>query len=182
PAFDENGKPVGAPPYKKNDFGYTLGGPVLIPGLYNIKRDRTFFFWSQEWRKERVPVDSPVFTQVPSLAERKGDFSDLCPNPSTGSNRDCPVDPVTVSSFPNNQVPIAFNAQFLLPLIPLPNGGVPGAETYTVVPSQTFDWREGSIRIDHNINPNLRAMFRLIHDSETLIFPQPFFGRGFPTV
>ena len=182
PAFDDKGKPLGAPAYKKNDFGYTLGGPIVIPGVYNSKRDKSFFFWSQEWRRERVPVDSPFFAQVPSPAERNGDFSDLCPNTLTGSYEDCPVDPVTASAFPNNQVPIAFNAHFLLPLIPMPNGGVPGAETYTVVPSQLFDWHEESIRLDYNIGPDLRAMFRLIHDSETLVFPQPFFGSGFPTV
>ena len=48
--------PGAAPAYKKNDFGYTLGGPVFIPGLYNTKRDKSFFFWSQEWRRERVPT------------------------------------------------------------------------------------------------------------------------------
>ncbi len=32
------------PPYKKNDFGYTIGGPVFIPGLYNKNKEKTFFF------------------------------------------------------------------------------------------------------------------------------------------
>ena len=64
------------PPYKKNDFGYTVGGPVFIPGLYNKDRNKTFFFWSQEWRKERVPANLGSVT-VPSLAERGGDFSDV---------------------------------------------------------------------------------------------------------
>jgi hypothetical protein len=182
PAFDENGKPVGAPAYKKNDFGYTIGGPIYIPGIYNEKRDKSFFFWSQEWRRERVPVNSPVFAQVPSAAERLGDFSDLCPNVVTGSSVDCPVDPDTGKAFPNNLVPVVFNAQFLLPLIPPPNGGTPGAETFTAVPQQTFNWREESIRLDHNFGAKRRAMFRLIHDSQTLISPSPFFGNGFPTV
>jgi Carboxypeptidase regulatory-like domain/TonB-dependent Receptor Plug Domain len=182
PASDENGKPLGPPPYKKNDFGYTIGGPIYIPGIYNEKRDKSFFFWSEEWRRERVPVNSPIFAQVPSAAERMGDFSDLCPNAVTGSSADCPVDPYTRKPFPNNVVPVAFNAQFLLPLIPLPNGGTPGAETLTAVPPQTFNWREESIRLDHNFGAKLRAMFRLIHDSEVLILPNPFFGVGFPTV
>src|SRR3982751_741658 len=43
------------PAYKKNDFGYTIGGPVYIPGVYNKNKEKTFFFWSQEWRRERVP-------------------------------------------------------------------------------------------------------------------------------
>src|SRR6202165_1641631 len=43
------------PPYKKNDYGYTIGGPVFIPGHYNQDKSKTFFFWSEEWRKDIVP-------------------------------------------------------------------------------------------------------------------------------
>src|SRR6185437_10100060 len=43
------------PEYKKNDFGYTIGGPVIIPRLYNTNREKTFFFFSEEWRKDVVP-------------------------------------------------------------------------------------------------------------------------------
>src|SRR6202162_349092 len=45
------------PPYKKNDFGYTVCGPVYIPVFYNKDKQKTFFFWSQEWRRERVPAN-----------------------------------------------------------------------------------------------------------------------------
>ena len=65
------------PPYKKNDFGYTIGGPVYIPGVYNKDKQKTFFFWSQEWRRERVP--GTFNTVVPYSAERNGDFSDRVP-------------------------------------------------------------------------------------------------------
>ena len=34
------------PEYKKNDYGYTVGGPVYIPGVYNKDKNKTFFFWS----------------------------------------------------------------------------------------------------------------------------------------
>src|SRR6185369_15508808 len=44
---DSSGNGTVAPPYKKNDFGYTLGGPIW--------KNHTFFFWSQEWRRDRVP-------------------------------------------------------------------------------------------------------------------------------
>ena len=64
------------PPYHKNDFGYTIGGPVFIPNHYNTDRTKTFFFWSQEWRKESVP--GQVFNAlVPSNAERQGNFNAL---------------------------------------------------------------------------------------------------------
>src|SRR5271168_4565999 len=65
-----------APLYRRNDFGATLGGPIRIPGLYNGK-DRSYFFFSEEFRFERTPTD---FNQaVPSVAERGGNFSDVCP-------------------------------------------------------------------------------------------------------
>jgi hypothetical protein len=77
------------PEYKKNDFGFTVGGPVYIPKLYTPAKAKTFFFYSQEWRREVVP--GTVFNQiVPSGAERTGDFSDLCPDP-TGSYANCPT-------------------------------------------------------------------------------------------
>jgi Carboxypeptidase regulatory-like domain len=72
--FDQPGK---APLYRRNDFGGTLGGPVYIPGKYNTSKQKTFFFVSQEFRFEKTPV---AYNQaVPSMAERAGDFSDVCP-------------------------------------------------------------------------------------------------------
>ena len=38
------------PSYKKHDFGFTIGGPVYIPGHYNSNKQKTFFFWSEEWQ------------------------------------------------------------------------------------------------------------------------------------
>src|ERR1700691_61690 len=72
------------PAYKKNDFGFTIGGPVYIPGHYNKDKQKTFFFWSEEWRREIVP-GSGFFsvTTVPTLAERDGDFTDQCPTAGT---------------------------------------------------------------------------------------------------
>src|SRR5882762_4089606 len=67
------------PPYKKNDFGYTIGGPIW--------KNHTYFFWSQEWRRDRVPGQD-FNQQVPSDAERLGNFSDLCPATNTPFQRD----------------------------------------------------------------------------------------------
>src|SRR5580692_5075280 len=86
-----------APLYRRNDFGFTLGGPIFIPHLYNTNKQKTFFFFSQEFRYEKTPV---AYNQaVPSMAERAGDFSDVCPADKefgiTTQNKpqypDCPV-------------------------------------------------------------------------------------------
>ena len=80
-----------APLYRKNDFGGTIGGPLFIPKLYPQK-NRTFFFFSEEFRLEKDPTDNNFNQAVPSLAERPtsrtnadgnqyigADFSDVCP-------------------------------------------------------------------------------------------------------
>ncbi len=53
------------PEYKKNDFGFTVGGPVYIPKVYNRDKNKTFFFYSEEWRREIVPGGT-FNQQVPS--------------------------------------------------------------------------------------------------------------------
>ena len=165
---------VDRPPYKKNDFGYTLGGPFYIPGVYNTQKDKTFFFWSEEWRKEENPNTFNV--QVPSAEERQGNFSDICPGP------DCPIDPATGSAFNGNQVPIDPNAQILLGRISAPNFGSGANSYYLDSPSFPTDWREELGRVDQNITPNLRLMARYIHDSWQTVTPTPLWSTGdFPT-
>ncbi len=171
------------PPYHKNDFGYTLGGPIFVPGHYNASKQKTFFFWSQEWRKESVP--GQVFNvSVPSAAERTGDFTDLCSNPGgMSANPDCPHIPGTNNPFPNNMVPVTAVGQALLPLIPIANAGVPGAALYNASPAQPTNWREELLRLDQNFGTKVRAMFRYTHDSWNTVTPTTIYtGSSFPTV
>jgi hypothetical protein len=162
------------PPYKKNDFGYTIGGPVYIPGLYNKDRSKTFFFWSQEWRRDRVPANLGSVT-VPSLAERNGDFSDVCPG------ADCPQMNGPGTPFPGNIVPIDPNATALMLEIPEPTQGV---NTWNAAPTLPTNWREELIRVDHNFSDKVRGTFRYIHDSWNQIYPTPLWtnGTSFPTI
>lgn len=66
--FFSNATATPKPMQRQNNFGGTLGGPVLIPKLYNGK-DRTFFFFSYEGLRLRTPQPA-VVTDVPSLALR----------------------------------------------------------------------------------------------------------------
>src|SRR4051794_36120307 len=167
-------------PYKKNDFGYTIGGPVFIPGLYNKDKQKSFFFWSQEWRRERVP--GSFNTTVPYSAERSGDFSDLClPTPGP----DCPTDPRTSAPFDGTMGPFPVDpaAAALLPLIPVGTVDVPGASSYIANVTLPTSWREELVRVDHNINDHNRVTFRYIHDSWNTIEPGPIWDdASFPTV
>ncbi|HYM07596.1 MAG TPA: carboxypeptidase regulatory-like domain-containing protein, partial [Terriglobales bacterium] len=167
------------PAYKKNDYGYTLGGPLYIPGFYNRNKDKTFFFWSEEWRRERVP--GQVFNvSVPSNLNRSGDFSDLCPG------AECPVNPVTGQPFPGNKVPVDPNAQAIMnALIPAPNAGTGINSTFNAAPITPTNWREELIRVDHNFSDNLRLFGRFIHDSWSTVVPNALWSNStasFPTV
>jgi carboxypeptidase family protein len=169
------------PPYKKNDFGYTIGGPVYIPHVYNNNKEKTFFFWSQEWRRDRLPATFNL--PVPYSAERTGNFSDVCPNAAANNSMlDCPINPATGLQFPGNQVPVTPQAQALLPLIPLPTADNPGASIYNTNTTLPTDWREELVRVDHNITDHHRVTFRYIHDSWTTLEPGPIWDTGnFPT-
>lgn len=170
--FFDNAAGNKRPPYKKHDYGYTIGGPVYIPNHYNADKKKTFFFFSEEWRKSKFP--STISPQnVPSDAERSGNFSDLCPGP------DCPHQP-NGTPFLNNTVTPTAVGQALLGLIPhqtpgLTLGGFP-AVVQTVSTPET--WREELIRVDHNLTNNYRLTFRYIHDSWQTTVPNPLWGNG----
>jgi len=176
------------PSYKKNDYGYTIGGPVFIPGHYNAGKDKTFFFFSEGWRKDRVPLQNFNLT-VPSLAERGqapnsipgvADFTVLCSN----SPSDCPNVPDP------SHIQIDPNAAPLLGLIPPPTNPncSPGSDTnpclYTAAPITPTNWREELVRVDHNLTDKMRVMFRYAHDSWDTVTPVPLWtnGTSFPTI
>jgi hypothetical protein len=179
------------PEYKKNDYGYTLGGPIYIPGHFNKDKQKTFFFWSQEWRKDIVPGQS-FNLPVPSVAERNGDFTDLC-NVGTA---DCPTGGPDLTASPQWASQYAANhdtAQALLAMIPEPNGSgastcIPGDATnpcfFTSSPAQTTNWREELVRVDHNFSDKIRATFRFIHDSWQTQTAVPLWTNqgSFPTI
>lgn len=173
--------------YRKHDWGYTVGGPVFIPNHYNTDKKKTFFFWSQEWRRQSDPTS--YNQNVPSNAERAGNFSDLCsPTPGvidTTNFPDCPIDPSTGSRFPNDTLTsIDPNAQFFLAVIPQANGTNGGFPSYATTVSLPTTWREELIRVDHNLTDNHRLTFRYIHDSWSTVTPTPLWGNGasFPNV
>ncbi|HEX4783405.1 MAG TPA: TonB-dependent receptor [Candidatus Sulfotelmatobacter sp.] len=184
PAWFQSGV---APEYKKNDYGYTIGGPVYIPHLYNKDKQKTFFFWSQEWRKDIVP--GQTFNQlVPSAAERGGDFTDQCPNPNPQiGSADCPMINGVATPIISNLPQFTANqatAQTLLTEVPLPTTGSPGAFFYTASPAQSTNWREELIRVDHNFSDKIRATFRYIHDSWQTTTAVPLWTNqgSFPTI
>jgi hypothetical protein len=169
---DCNGNPAGpcnAPktPLKWNDFGYNFGGPFYIPGHYNTDKSKTFFFWSQNWRRYRQ--GTVISANVPTARMRQGDFSECDPtspnyNPVlVSSGCVLPTNPTTGQQFLGQIVPVDPNARALLnAFVPLPNNGVTG---YQSAPSLPTDWRQEQIRVDQNIGQKSRVFVRSTQDA-----------------
>jgi hypothetical protein len=72
------------PAVRKNDFGFSIGGPVYIPKVYNGK-NKTFFFLSWEFYKEHR-YTTGVYQTLPTTAMRNGDFSQLLTGRNLGTD------------------------------------------------------------------------------------------------
>ncbi len=100
-----NANSLRRPALRQNDFGFTVGGPVLLPGLYD-GRNRTFFFASYEGLRLIQPVVS-VPSRVPSMAARQqatGTLKALLeayPLPVAAPLPDAPAETPYIASFSN---------------------------------------------------------------------------------
>jgi len=174
---------VPRPKVRYNNFGYLVSGPVFIPGLYNEKREKTFFFWSEEWRRIiKAPSNIAPIT-VPSLLERQGNFSE--------AGNVAIFDPLNPTvQFTNNTIPdgrINQTAKAILALYPLPN--VPAINTaraanrFAVTTPSIQNTRQETVRIDHNFSSTQRLTGRYTRDlSQTREFGGLFFGLTIPDV
>jgi Carboxypeptidase regulatory-like domain len=141
---------------ERNQFGGTLGGPVMIPGMYD-GRNKTFFFASYEGHRRQQGVVNVA--NVPSEAQRQGDFRGLAPifDPLTTAN----VGGVnTRTQFANNMIPqdrISSQARFFMQYIPLPNGP---NNTYVSNPITEFTANQVTLRLDQEINQHHRLFAR----------------------
>jgi hypothetical protein len=160
------------PENRYNDFGYDLGGP--------IKKNRLFFFWSQEWRRI-IQSAGPSITVTPTEAERSGDFSNWVGGPV--------IDPNTGLQFKGNIIPQNRqdkNAQLLLQYyFPMPTPGFNFQGTYNFtseVPDYTR-WREESIRVDAKLSNKLYLYGRFTQDGVLLDNPYGLWHENpFPNV
>jgi hypothetical protein len=145
-------------PHKYNAYGFTLGGPIYIPGAFNESRQQLFFFWGQEWQRDRTVEDNNTQTgNVPTAAMRNGDFSALLPGRVIR-------DPLTGLPFQGNIIPphrISPQGRALLNAFPLPTPGYQlGANNYIGNPSVFNNQRKDSIKIDWVPTSNHRVAVR----------------------
>lgn len=156
-------------PLRYNDFGYNLGGPFYIPGHYNTDKTKTFFFWNQEWIRERTK--SPLVAATPTAVMRNGDFSAIGPltdpiNSSTGlpmtdsSGTPCVSGTQIDSGCIDHNVALVLQQDF-----PLPTPSVTGFNNFVQGAVSGQNWRDDLIRVDQNVTENVRVLVRFIHDT-----------------
>lgn len=158
--------------YQDNRYGGSLGGPIILPKIYN-GRNKTFFFYSYEGNKWGTPV-STVGT-VPTAAEKTGDFSGLL---RLGSQYQI-YDPRSTTSLGNGRyqrTPFAGNIIPVNRLDPLalniakywadPNGpgAADGTNNYTQLTKARENYYVNFLRIDHNFSERSRLFLRLDYD------------------
>jgi hypothetical protein len=173
--FNANRAGQGKPSFKRNQFGFTVGGPVWIPKVYK-GQNRTFFFVAYEGLRERS-LNAYTGT-VPTELERRGDFSRsfdtngalirifdprttrLDPDRPAGTTR------YIRDPFPGNVMPrelLGGIATSILPYYPLPNQpgrGASNTDNFFVAAANSLDADRVDFRVDHQVSSNHALFFR----------------------
>ncbi len=130
-----------------NTFGVSLGGPVMLPKLYN-GRNKTFFFFT--WESFRFPRQTTLTNSVPTAAMKAGDFT------AEGINI---RDPFTGLPIPGNKLAasqINAVAQKIIPFYPDPNVGNLSRfaqANYVDNRVSTIESDQIDVRVDHQFSP-----------------------------
>jgi hypothetical protein len=159
-------------PLKLNDFGFTLGGPII--------HNKLFFFYSSEWR--RLRQGTTTVDHTPTELERNGDFSES-PLTNTTSLMNPTGSPSCVTG--NRISPSCFdpNAVALLNGGAFPTANAPGFNNYVSAASLPSNYDQELARFDYNITSNLRLMVHYIREGYTQIPPTSTWGGSdFPTI
>jgi hypothetical protein len=140
-------------PYKQNIFGYNLSGPVFIPRLYNTNRQKTFFFFSEQFViLHQVP--SNLTGTTPTANQRAGVFNSVIDMP--GTTTPFPQNAAGQYVIPQSMLN-ANSVAFLNAVYPLPNYSS-GSTNYLNVKPQITNQRDDEIKIDHNFSSRFHLL------------------------
>jgi len=167
------------PRSRKHDFGFTVGGPVWIPKVYN-GRNKTFFFFSEEVFRNVTYANGSSFLSLPTAAMRNGDFSSttLFPGQNLGTDpagrpilNGAIYDPNTRTTLPSGQIVATMFPGNIIPqsrfdpvavkiqnLIPAPTNANPTSNYVQLYPTPN-NQQTPTIKIDQILPDNSRVSF-----------------------
>ena len=173
------------PRNRSNDFGFSIGGPLFIPHVYD-GRNKTFFFVNYEMFRQAY-VQAGTFITVPSNAMRQGDFSGLLTGRVLGTDplgrpilENTIYDPATASTingqvvtnpFPGNIIPVSrFDpvAAKIQALIPGPQTATTINNFQQVYPGSLIEGIP-SVKIDHSITDKAKVTFYIARFSKDVV-------------
>ena len=165
----------------RNDSGYTIGGPVFMPG-FNEDKKRLFFFWSQEWQRRTDPANERR-ARIPTTLERRGDFSqsvDASGNPfpfirdfttglpcGAGNTAGCFADGGVVGRIPASRLYQPGLA--ILNMYPTANFSGGSGLNYTSQNPNSSPRREDLLRMDFQATHNWRVTGRYMKNKEDIL-------------
>ena len=188
------------PKLRVNIFGGNIGGPIVIPHLYNNARNRTFFFVNEEDRREiagsapsttnTIPTaDFPVLGQALHYVAPSGGKTPIVPVTTDPAKLALYTADGLVAGqpFPGNIIPANLIDQNVIAMLstgafPKPNVSS-GANQYVASVSQPTFVREDLVRVDHAITEKLQLMGNYIHDQNSQTkYPSLWSNDSYPTV
>jgi|HubBroStandDraft_5_1064220.scaffolds.fasta_scaffold05891_2 hypothetical protein len=194
--------------FKLNEPGGNISGPLWIPHVYDEARNRTFFFWNEEWRK-LIQGSSPLVINTiesQNFPVAGQDLAYSIPASQLASSTPYPIVPATTDPaklalystdgltagqpFPHTPTTSTIPANLFDPnavlevnagTFPKPNDG-PSQYIASIPAPENI--REDVVRIDHSINSKYQLMGHYLHDAMTKTFFPPLWGpaNDYPTV
>lgn len=154
---------------KENNYGFSLGGPILIPHVYNGK-NRTFFHLAMEWYRENLTQTG--FFSLPTAAEKAGNFSGLGQVIYNPIGSGCNANGNTPgTAFRGNIIPQScFSANSASLLQYFPNPSIENSYQNNqnnlegVLPTRQNPW---GFNLDHNLNDKQSLHFAFWRDKQT---------------
>jgi Carboxypeptidase regulatory-like domain/TonB-dependent Receptor Plug Domain len=140
-----------------NVYGFTIGGPVFIPKVYNTERKKTFFFWSEDWHKLTTPGSANMAAATPAMLNGvvSGDFTNA---PAGCATYDAASDTTTIASACYSQ-----NAQVYLQNVFNKYPANDGSNYFFSYSAQN-NLRDDIVRVDHYFSDKVHFYARGMND------------------
>jgi hypothetical protein len=188
----ENDEPNKNPINHHNVYGFTIGGPVVIPKVYNTDKKKTFFFWSEEWRKisspggDSMPAASTAnlggFFSIPGSTVNGAIVPAQEPSAPAGCIAGWTIDPTTGNgSGTVQQNCYSANSNVYLTNVfdKYPANNSNG--NYSFSDSSQNNFRDDIVRVDHYFNDKIHFYARGINDDMPVAEPEGLWaGSNYP--